>query len=46
MFAYPTSVKQPKKKTVTKFATAGLSTTAKVKVREKTKAAAEDLVRN
>ena len=46
MFAYPASIKQPKKETVAKVATAVLSTTAKVKAREKKKAAAEDLVRN
>ena len=45
-FAYPASIKQPKKETVAKVATAVLSTTAKVKAREKKKAAAEDLVRN
>lgn len=41
LFAYPSSVKPPKKETVTKVATAVLSTTAKVKAREKKKAAAE-----
>jgi 26S proteasome regulatory subunit N2 len=46
IFAYPASIKQPKKETVAKVATAVLSTTAKVKAREKRKAAAEDLVRN
>ena len=46
IFAYPASIKQPKKETVAKVATAVLSTTAKVKAREKKKAAAEDLVRN
>jgi hypothetical protein len=45
IFVYPPSVKQPKKETVAKVATAVLSTTAKVKAREKKKAAAEDLVR-
>jgi 26S proteasome regulatory subunit N2 len=49
LFAYPSSTKPPKKETVTKVATAVLSTTAKVKAREKKKAAAEgdamDLVR-
>ncbi|KAF9535345.1 armadillo-type protein [Crepidotus variabilis] len=44
LFAYPSSVKPPKKETVTKVATAVLSTTAKVKAREKEKkkAAAND----
>ncbi|TFK77196.1 hypothetical protein BDN72DRAFT_753714 [Pluteus cervinus] len=41
LFAYPSSVKPPKKETVAKVATAVLSTTAKVKAREKKKAAAE-----
>jgi 26S proteasome regulatory subunit RPN2 C-terminal domain len=41
LFAYPTLTKPPKKETVTKVATAVLSTTAKVKAREKKKAAAE-----
>ncbi|KAK1229676.1 proteasome regulatory particle base subunit [Marasmius sp. AFHP31] len=41
LFAYPTSTKTPKKETVAKVATAVLSTTAKVKAREKKKAAAE-----
>ncbi|KAF9462163.1 armadillo-type protein [Collybia nuda] len=41
LFAYPTSTKPPKKETVTKVATAVLSTTAKVKAREKKKAAVE-----
>lgn len=41
LFAYPSSTKPPKKETVTKVATAVLSTTAKVKAREKKKAAAE-----
>ncbi|KAK7059054.1 proteasome regulatory particle base subunit [Paramarasmius palmivorus] len=41
LFAYPPSTKPPKKETVTKVATAVLSTTAKVKAREKKKAAAE-----
>jgi 26S proteasome regulatory subunit N2 len=41
LFAYPASVKPPKKEAVTKVATAVLSTTAKVKAREKKKAAAE-----
>jgi 26S proteasome regulatory subunit N2 len=45
IFAYPASIKQPKKETVAKVATAVLSTTAKVKAREKKKAAVEDLVR-
>jgi 26S proteasome regulatory subunit N2 len=50
LFAYPTSTKPPKKEAVTKVATAVLSTTAKVKAREKKKAAVEgdsmDLVRS
>lgn len=46
VFAYPISTKPPKKETVNKVATAVLSMTAKVKAREKKKAAAEDLVRN
>jgi len=41
LFAYPTSIKPPKKETVTKVATAVLSTTAKVKAREKKKLVAE-----
>ncbi|KAF9452586.1 26S proteasome regulatory complex, non-ATPase subcomplex, Rpn2/Psmd1 subunit [Macrolepiota fuliginosa MF-IS2] len=41
LFAYPASTKPPKKETVTKAATAVLSTTAKAKAREKKKAAAE-----
>lgn len=41
LFAYPSLTKPPKKETVTKVATAVLSTTAKVKAREKRKAAAE-----
>ncbi|KAI8980724.1 26S proteasome regulatory complex non-ATPase subcomplex Rpn2/Psmd1 subunit [Trametes punicea] len=41
LFAYPSPTKPPKKETVTKVATAVLSTTAKVKAREKRKAAAE-----
>lgn len=41
LFAYPLSTKPPKKEAVTKVATAVLSTTAKVKAREKKKAAAE-----
>ncbi|KII93864.1 hypothetical protein PLICRDRAFT_36086 [Plicaturopsis crispa FD-325 SS-3] len=41
LFAYPSPTKPPKKETVTKVATAVLSTTAKVKAREKKKAAAE-----
>ena len=40
-FAYPSATKPPKKETATKVATAVLSTTAKVKAREKKKAAAE-----
>jgi len=41
MFAYPPSTPPPKKEAVAKVATAVLSTTAKVKAREKKKAAAE-----
>ena len=41
MFAYPPPTQPPKKETVTKVATAVLSTTAKAKAREKKKAAAE-----
>ncbi|KAG7099168.1 hypothetical protein E1B28_001039 [Marasmius oreades] len=41
LFAYPPSTKPPKKETVAKVATAVLSTTAKVKAREKKKAAAD-----
>ncbi|TFK41267.1 armadillo-type protein [Crucibulum laeve] len=41
LFAYPSSIKPPKKEAVTKVATAVLSTTAKAKAREKKKAAAE-----
>ena len=41
MFAYPSSTKPAKKEAITKVATAVLSTTAKVKAREKKKAAAE-----
>ena len=41
LFAYPSPTKTPKKEAVTKVATAVLSTTAKVKAREKKKAAAE-----
>jgi len=41
LFAYPSPIKPPKKEAVTKVATAVLSTTAKVKAREKKKAAAE-----
>jgi 26S proteasome regulatory subunit N2 len=41
LFAYPTPTKPPKKETLSKVATAVLSTTAKVKAREKKKAAAE-----
>ncbi|KIL70943.1 hypothetical protein M378DRAFT_183492 [Amanita muscaria Koide BX008] len=41
VFAYPAATKPPRKETVTKVATAVLSTTAKVKAREKRKAAAE-----
>ncbi|KAJ7596896.1 D-isomer specific 2-hydroxyacid dehydrogenase [Mycena floridula] len=42
LFAYPASTKPPKKEAVTKVATVVLSTTAKVKAREKRKAAADD----
>ncbi|KAJ3883307.1 D-isomer specific 2-hydroxyacid dehydrogenase [Lentinula edodes] len=41
LFAYPPTTAPPKKETVIKVATAVLSTTAKVKAREKKKAAAE-----
>lgn len=41
LFAYPKPTEPPKKETVTKVATAVLSTTAKAKAREKKKAAAE-----
>ncbi|KAF7784675.1 hypothetical protein Agabi119p4_840 [Agaricus bisporus var. burnettii] len=41
LFAYPASTKPPKKETITKAATAVLSTTARAKAREKKKAAAE-----
>ncbi|KAK0478260.1 hypothetical protein IW261DRAFT_1482577 [Armillaria novae-zelandiae] len=41
LFAYPAAAKPPKKETAAKVATAVLSTTAKVKAREKRKAAAE-----
>ena len=41
LFAYPAPTTPPKKETVTKVATAVLSTTAKAKAREKKKAAAE-----
>ncbi|KIK70882.1 hypothetical protein GYMLUDRAFT_66097 [Collybiopsis luxurians FD-317 M1] len=41
LFAYPPTTPPPKKEAVTKVATAVLSTTAKVKAREKKKAAAE-----
>jgi 26S proteasome regulatory subunit N2 len=50
LFAYPAVTKPPKKEAVTKVATAVLSTTAKVRAREKKKAAAEgdpmDMVRH
>jgi len=42
LFAYPAPTKPPKKEAVSKVATAVLSTTAKVKAREKKKAAAEN----
>jgi len=41
LFAYPSSTKPAKKEAITRVATAVLSTTAKVKAREKKKAAAE-----
>lgn len=41
LFAYPSPTKPPKKETVSKVAAAVLSTTAKMKAREKKKAAAE-----
>jgi 26S proteasome regulatory subunit N2 len=41
LFAYPAPTKTPKKEAVTKVATVVLSTTAKIKAREKKKAAAE-----
>ena len=41
LFAYPAPTNPPKKEAVGKVATAVLSTTAKVKAREKKKAAAE-----
>jgi 26S proteasome regulatory subunit N2 len=41
LFAYPSSDKPPKKEAVSKVAVAVLSTTAKVKAREKKKAAAD-----
>ncbi|KAF5375084.1 hypothetical protein D9758_000379 [Tetrapyrgos nigripes] len=41
LFAYPSAVKPQKKEAATKVATAVLSTTAKVKAREKKKAAAD-----
>ncbi|KAJ2927156.1 hypothetical protein H1R20_g9903, partial [Candolleomyces eurysporus] len=41
LFTYPSATKTPKKEAATKVATAVLSTTAKVKAREKKKAAAE-----
>ncbi|KAF9022936.1 26S proteasome regulatory complex non-ATPase subcomplex Rpn2/Psmd1 subunit [Hymenopellis radicata] len=43
LFAYPASTKPPKKEAVAKVATAVLSTTAKVKAREKRKAAEEGM---
>ncbi|KAJ7932500.1 hypothetical protein B0H13DRAFT_1955708 [Mycena leptocephala] len=42
LFAYPASTKPPKKEAVHKVATAVLSTTAKVKAREKKKAASDE----
>ncbi|KAI9445101.1 26S proteasome regulatory complex non-ATPase subcomplex Rpn2/Psmd1 subunit [Lactarius indigo] len=42
LFAYPSSMKPPKKEATTKLTTAVLSTTAKVKARERKKAASED----
>jgi 26S proteasome regulatory subunit N2 len=41
LFAYPPATKPPKKEAVSKVAVAVLSTTAKVKAREKKKAAAD-----
>lgn len=41
LFGYPAPATPPKKETAAKVATAVLSTTAKVKAREKKKAAAE-----
>jgi len=41
LFTYPSPTKPPKKEAVAKVATAVLLTTAKMKAREKTKAAAE-----
>lgn len=41
LFAYPAPATPPKKETAAKMATAVLSTTAKVKAREKRKAAAD-----
>ncbi|KAH9175458.1 26S proteasome regulatory complex non-ATPase subcomplex Rpn2/Psmd1 subunit [Lactarius sanguifluus] len=43
LFAYPSSMKPPKKEATTKLTTAVLSTTAKVKARERKKAASEDI---
>jgi 26S proteasome regulatory subunit N2 len=42
LFAYPSLMKPPKKETTAKLTTAVLSTTAKVKARERRKAAFED----
>jgi 26S proteasome regulatory subunit N2 len=44
LFAYPAPTKTPKKEAVTSVATAVLSTTVKVKAREKKKAAERDLM--
>jgi len=41
LFAYPASTKPPKKETITKAVTAVLSTAARVKAREKKRAATE-----
>ncbi|KAI0004235.1 26S proteasome regulatory complex non-ATPase subcomplex Rpn2/Psmd1 subunit [Russula compacta] len=43
LFAYPSSMKPPKKETTAKLTMAVLSTTAKVKARERRKAASEDV---
>jgi 26S proteasome regulatory subunit N2 len=46
LFAYPSLMKPPKKETTAKLTTAVLSTTAKVKARERKKAASEDAAEN
>ena len=43
LFAYPSLTKPPKKEAVIRVATAVLSTTAKVKAREKKKNAGDDM---